>query len=601
MFQREGVATRKLCRDGLTPFMLALKENQQEVAEFLLAEGANSHGVYKMRSSKILPECAERRSKVSPNDPAEANIIVASEKEQKVINGSEKKLKVKEEKKHESNEMEGPRTLCHSAAAGAAGATVDAELILPRPKSRAANQQFPTAQSEEHDSDLRRGQSKDQPTLRSRHSLPMEKGKKNEHERWNSTEPGTSQMFLNANSLPDHSVHVKYDCTLNEIELDEGRPAKKVPHEKSKVKKQVTFMDDPTNLIESYETVSENSELFDAKKCLCEFEHLDTECTADSEKLLIFLNAIHSYKRYVEVNTRQCDLLIEKNMNIDSVVSQLQKELSESRQSNSQLELDEVDCNMDLWYLRCALEEEKKRKALNAKDKEEQDNKKGEQYNKKLAMKKQSEICLSLADTELNSSAESSSESECEELSQLIKPILFLHNEVKKQKEKDRLSEKETARCKHVKQTVEGHTEENENGEFSSEEDVKASQSGKNSQCEKEIEINRLRQTLADITEKLQYSLSEYQQLVKKNEQKSPFLQTTEKRIEAIVQKQMAIEEVIKDIRSEMDKNMVHKAVAKQYKREIEERVKRKLVKQLKEVDQFLQPSQEYCKARIDQ
>jgi hypothetical protein len=39
-------------------------------------------------------------------------------------------------------------------------------------------------------------------------------------------------------------------------------------------------------------------------------------------------------------------------MNIDSVVSQLQKELSESRQSNSQLELDEVDCNMDLWYLR---------------------------------------------------------------------------------------------------------------------------------------------------------------------------------------------------------------------------------------------------------
>jgi hypothetical protein len=94
---------------------------------------------------------------------------------------------------------------------------------------------------------------------------------------------------------------------------------------------------------------------------------------------------------------------------------------------------------------------------------------------------------------------------------------------------------------------------------------------------------------LADITEKLQYSLSEYQQLVKKNEQKSPFLQTTEKRIEAIVQKQMAIEEVIKDIRSEMDKNMVHKAVAKQYKREIEERVKRKLVKQLKEVDQFLQ------------
>jgi hypothetical protein len=38
-------------------------------------------------------------------------------------------------------------------------------------------------------------------------------------------------------------------------------------------------MDDPTNLIESYETVSENSELFDAKKCLCEFEHLDTECT----------------------------------------------------------------------------------------------------------------------------------------------------------------------------------------------------------------------------------------------------------------------------------------------------------------------------------
>jgi hypothetical protein len=61
---------------------------------------------------------------------------------------------------------------------------------------------------------------------------------------------------------------------------------------------------------------------------------------------------------------------------------------------------------------RCALEEEKKRKALNAKDKEEQDNKKGEQYNKKLAMKKQSEICLSLADTELNSSAESSSESE---------------------------------------------------------------------------------------------------------------------------------------------------------------------------------------------
>jgi hypothetical protein len=53
-----------------------------------------------------------------------------------------------------------------------------------------------------------------------------------------------------------------------------------------------------------------------------------------------------------------------------------------------------------------------------------------------------------------------------------------------------------SSRCKHVKQTVEGHTEENENGEFSSEEDVKASQSGKNSQCEKEIEINRLRQTV---------------------------------------------------------------------------------------------------------
>ncbi|XP_019788836.2 ankyrin repeat domain-containing protein 26 isoform X12 [Tursiops truncatus] len=315
---------------------------------------------------------------------AELDLEITSEEAQERLDGSENNhSQVEEEKnKHKSSEMEVSENIYDADDSG---------LIQQRKSRKTNNQQFPTMENEDSDS--------------SGPGVHMKEVKKNENEKWTSKECVITPMFEKDDSLIGGLLHMNDDSSLSGVDQDDGRAAKETSNEKNKVKEQIDSMDDLDDLTQSSETAFEDCQMLysNYKNSMLLIEQLGMECK-DSVSLLKIQDAVLSYERLIELKKNQCELLTGKNKKMESKVSGLQKELSETKEMKSQLEHQKVQWEQELCSLRFTLkqEEEKRRNADMLYEKiREQLRRKEEQYSKEVEMKQQLELNLRALDTEL--------------------------------------------------------------------------------------------------------------------------------------------------------------------------------------------------------
>nr|XP_058912648.1 ankyrin repeat domain-containing protein 26 isoform X2 [Kogia breviceps] len=326
-----------------------------------------------------LPENRESKQDLS----AELDLEITSEEAQERLDGSENNhSQVEEEKKkHKSSEMEVSENIYDADDSG---------LIQQRKSRKTNNQQFPTMENEDSDSSP---------------GMHMKEVKKNENEKWTSKECVITPMFEKADSLIGGLLHMNDDSSLSGVDQDDGRAAKETSNEKNKVKEQVNSMDDLDDLTQSSETAFEDCQMLysNYKNSMLLIEQLGMECK-DSVSLLKIQDAVLSYERLIEIKKNHCELLTGKNKKMESKVSGLQKELSETKEMKSQLEHQKVEWEQELCSLRFTLkqEEEKRRNADMLYEKiREQLRRKEEQYSKEVEMKQQLELTLRALDMEL--------------------------------------------------------------------------------------------------------------------------------------------------------------------------------------------------------
>ncbi|XP_036699498.1 ankyrin repeat domain-containing protein 26-like isoform X2 [Balaenoptera musculus] len=267
----------------------------------------------------------------------------------------------------------------------------DSGLIQQRKSRKTNNQQFPTMENEDSDS--------------SGPGMHMKEVKKNENEKWTSKECVITPVFEKADSLIGGLLHMNDDSSLSGVDQDDGRAAKETSNEKNKVKEQINSMDDLDDLTQSSETAFEDCQMLysNYKNSMLLIEQLGMECK-DSVSLLKIQDAVLSYERLIELKKNHCELLTGKNKKMESKVSGLQKELSETKEMKSQLEHQKVEWEQELCSLRFTLkqEEEKRRNADMLYEKiREQLRRKEEQYSKEVEMKQQLELTLRALDMEL--------------------------------------------------------------------------------------------------------------------------------------------------------------------------------------------------------
>ncbi|XP_059953606.1 ankyrin repeat domain-containing protein 26 isoform X3 [Mesoplodon densirostris] len=315
---------------------------------------------------------------------AELDLEITSEEAQERLEGSENNHSQVEEakKKHKSSEMEVSENIYDADDSG---------LIHQRKSRKTNDQQFPTMENEDSDSGP---------------GVHMKEVKKNEHETWTSKECVITPMFEKADSLSGGLLHMKDDSSLSGVDQDDGRATKETSNEKNKVKEQINSMDDLDDLSQSSETAFEDCQMLysNYKNSMFLIQQLGMECKADSVSLLKIQDAVLSYERLIELKKNHCELLTGKNKKMESKVTGLQKELSETKEMKSQLEHQKVEWGQELCSLRFTLkqEEEKRRNADMLYEKiREQLRRKEEQYSKEVEMKQQLELTLRALDMEL--------------------------------------------------------------------------------------------------------------------------------------------------------------------------------------------------------
>ncbi|OWK02915.1 ANKRD26, partial [Cervus elaphus hippelaphus] len=129
-----------------------------------------------------------------------------------------------------------------------------------------------------------------------------------------------------------------------------------------------------------------------------------SEVDQDDDSLLKIRDTILSYERLVELKKSHCELLRGKIKKMESKVSGLQKELSETKEVKSQLEHQKVEWEQELGSLRFTLkqEEEQRRNADMLYEKiREQLRRKEDQYSKEVEMKQQLELTVRALEMEL--------------------------------------------------------------------------------------------------------------------------------------------------------------------------------------------------------
>ncbi|XP_003786783.1 ankyrin repeat domain-containing protein 26 [Otolemur garnettii] len=320
---------------------------------------------------------------------AEHDLEVTSEEEQESLEGRENNQpQVEEErKKHKGKEMQVSENLYDGAAAD----SDDGGLIQQRKTGNIDNQQFTRKEKEKCDS--------------GGPALHMKEVRKNDNEKWTSKESVMTPVLEKASLLMGGLLQVNDDSSSSELDEDEGRPAKKTSTGKNEVKNQLYSMDDLDDLTRSSETASEDCELpySNYKNIMLLIEQLGKDCK-DSVSLLKIQDAFLSCERLMELKKNHCEQLTVKVKKMESKVSVIQKELSETKEIKSQLEHQKVELEQELCSLRFTLkqEEEKRKNADMLYEKNrEQLRRKEEQYRKEVEAKQQLELTLRTLDMEL--------------------------------------------------------------------------------------------------------------------------------------------------------------------------------------------------------
>ncbi|XP_058388593.1 ankyrin repeat domain-containing protein 26 isoform X20 [Diceros bicornis minor] len=388
--QVEDVFYIPSCMSGSRNFKMAKLEDKRCVGTpvaHMDSPEKYSHLQPTIEVKDSVPDKAIGVKDVQTSRSAEVNLEIASEEEQETLDGSENNHpQVEEEKKkHKSSEMEVAENIDIAAAAAA-----EDRFIQQTKSGPADNQHFPIMENEDSDSGP---------------GLHMKEVKKNEDEKRTSKESVITPVFEKASSLTGGLLQVNDDSSLSETDQDDGRPAKKTSNEKNKVKKQINSMDDLADLTQSSESASEDCELpcSNYMNSMLLIERLGMDCK-DSVSLLKIQNAVLSYERLIELKKNHCELLTGKIKKMESKISGLQKELSETKEIKSQLEHQKVEWEREVCSLRFTLkqEEEKRRTADKLYEKvREQLRRKEEQYSKEVEMKQQLELTLRTLDMEL--------------------------------------------------------------------------------------------------------------------------------------------------------------------------------------------------------
>ncbi|ELK03279.1 Ankyrin repeat domain-containing protein 26, partial [Pteropus alecto] len=186
---------------------------------------------------------------------------------------------------------------------------------------------------------------------------------------------------------------------------DSDRSAKKTSNEENKVKEQINSMDELDDLTQSSEIVARYCELpyFSYQKSMFLTERLDMNCK-DSPSLSNIQDAVTSYERLKELRNNHCELHSEKIKKMNTQITGLQRDLSETKEMKSQLEHQKLQWERELCNLRFTLRQEKEKRKnteMFYKRIREQLRTKEEQYCKEVEIKQQLEISLRTLDFEL--------------------------------------------------------------------------------------------------------------------------------------------------------------------------------------------------------
>ncbi|XP_070328092.1 LOW QUALITY PROTEIN: ankyrin repeat domain-containing protein 26 [Odocoileus virginianus] len=308
--------------------------------------------------------------------------MTSEEEEEKPVGDENNHSQVEDEKKkHKSSEVEVSDNVCDTAD--------ESGLIQQRKSGGNSNQEFAVMENEGSDS--------------SDPGVPRKEIEKKNCGKWTPEECVIAPIFEKTDSLTGGLLHVNDDSILSEVDQDDDRPAKKTSNENNKVKEQINSVDDLGDLTQSSETASEDGELLYCKNSMLLIEQLDTGCK-DSVSLLKIRDTILSYERLVELKKSHCELLRGKIKKMESKVSGLQKELSETKEVKSQLEHQKLEWERELGSLRFTLkqEEEQRRNADMLYEKiREQLRRKEDQYSKEVEMKQQLELTVRALEMEL--------------------------------------------------------------------------------------------------------------------------------------------------------------------------------------------------------
>ncbi|ELK03280.1 Ankyrin repeat domain-containing protein 26 [Pteropus alecto] len=161
-----------------------------------------------------------------------------------------------------------------------------------------------------------------------------------------------------------------------------------------------------------------------------------------------------------------------------------------------------------------------------------------------------------------------------------------LEYQLDQEKKKNDELEKEITRIQKLLKITKRKLNEYEKGELS------FSGALKPSHIEMDIQINMLKQEIADSTEKLETASSKCRHLDEENQflrQQLLSMKETQKKCEKLENENEKLKQELVNVKSHIKMNMVKYSEVEHYKQEIEERARQKIVEKLKEVNLFLQ------------
>ncbi|XP_045389234.1 ankyrin repeat domain-containing protein 26 isoform X6 [Lemur catta] len=332
-----------------------------------------------------------------------------------------------------------------------------------------------------------------------------------------------------------------------------------------------------------------------------QFHAIVKKLEAESEKQSLLLE-----ERNKEL-INECNHLKERQYQYENekaerevVVRQLQQELADTlkKQSMSEaslevtsryrlnLEDETQDLKKKLGQIRSQLEEARDQhaEAVRCAEKTQDHMQKLEKENSKLkvTIKKQADRIERL---QKNLSA-SSCEDEKEELKKLTELKQSLEYNLDQEMKKNDELEKELSGFKNLLKMTRKKLNEYENGEFSVYGDLKTSP------FETDIQINKLKHKIDDLTAELETASSKCLHLDTKNQtlqQELLSMKTVQKKCEKLQKNKTKLEQEVVNLKSHIEMNMLELGQVEQYKQEIEERARQDIVEKLKEVNLFLQ------------